>query len=192
MKPRSYRKPLLPDNAKRVFEGEIFDVYQWEQKLYDGSTAIFEKVARPDTVIVFPVLPDGRILVSEDSQPQRDMVLTAPAGRIEDGESPEDAARRELLEETGYSVDELRPFYTLKPIEKADWMNYIFIGTNARKVAEPNLDPGEKNVLRFVTFEALLELAAQGTLHGREFTIKALEAKLDPEKMKELRQAFTN
>src|SRR5215467_9321922 len=33
---------LIPEHAERVFQGKIFDVYQWPQKLYDGSTATFE------------------------------------------------------------------------------------------------------------------------------------------------------
>lgn len=37
------RQPI-PDHAKCVFKGVIFDVYQWEQKLYNGTTTTFEKL----------------------------------------------------------------------------------------------------------------------------------------------------
>lgn len=32
----------LPPQAKKVFTGQIFDVYQWEQEMYDGSFETFE------------------------------------------------------------------------------------------------------------------------------------------------------
>ena len=49
-KPQS--KQPIPINAKKVFQGIIFDVYQWEQKLFDGTVATFEKLKRPDIDIV--------------------------------------------------------------------------------------------------------------------------------------------
>ncbi|MES2014466.1 MAG: NUDIX hydrolase [Patescibacteria group bacterium] len=191
MNPRSYRKPLVPENAKRVFEGEMFDVYQWEQKLYDGTTATFEKISRPDTAVVFPILEDGRILIVEDSQPQRESVLTAVSGRIETGETPEEAARRELLEETGFEAESLESFFTVTPVEKADWINYVFIAKGCKKIQDPQPDAGEKIVSKFVSFDELIALASDGLLRGKDFTIMALQAKLDPEKMKLLREKFT-
>ena len=41
---RPKSKQPIPENAKRVFKGIIFDVYQWEQELYNGSKAVFEKL----------------------------------------------------------------------------------------------------------------------------------------------------
>lgn len=59
----------MPENAKRVFKGIIFDVYQWEQEMFDGGKETFEKLKRPNTVVVFPVFPDGRIMLTEQEQP---------------------------------------------------------------------------------------------------------------------------
>ena len=66
---RPKSKQPIPDNAKKVFGGVLFDVYQWEQELFDGTKTIFEKLKRPDTVVVFPVLDDGKILLTEQEQP---------------------------------------------------------------------------------------------------------------------------
>ncbi|MES2135125.1 MAG: NUDIX hydrolase [Patescibacteria group bacterium] len=192
MKSRSYRKPLLPENAKRVFEGKIFDVYQWDQKVYDDSIHVYEKASRPDTAVVFPITEDGHILIIEDSQPHRGMVLTAVSGRIEEGENPEDGAKRELLEETGYEASSWEPFYTTAPVEKLDWMNYVFIAKGCRKVKDAEPDPGEKIVTQLVTFDELISLSAEGKLRGKDFSIMVLQAMLNPEKMKELRNKFAN
>jgi hypothetical protein len=79
------RQPI-PENAKLAFKGKIFDVYQWEQEMYDGSKTIFEKIKRPDTVVVFPVLDDGTILLTEQEQPGREPFIDAPGGRVDEGE----------------------------------------------------------------------------------------------------------
>ena len=184
------RQPL-PSHATRVFRGVLFDVYQWEQKLFDGSTTTFEKLKRSDTIVVFPILPDGRILLIEDEQPGRDMIITAPAGRVEEGETAADAARRELLEETGYEVD-LVLWKAFQPITKIDWAIYLFIGKNARKVAEPHLDPGEKIKERIVTFDELMELSNEPHFQNEEAALEVLEAKFNPEKMEELKKLFSN
>lgn len=189
---RVYRKPLLPEHAKCVFEGDIFDIHQWEQELYDGSTAIFEKASRPDTAVVFPITTEGKILIIEDSQPHRDTHLTTVAGRIEDGETPEEGARRELLEETGYEASSLELFYEITPVEKLDWVNYVFIGRDCKKISEPHLDAGERITVREVTFDELISLVREGKLRGKDFRIMVLEALLDSKKMEALKAKFTN
>jgi 8-oxo-dGTP pyrophosphatase MutT (NUDIX family) len=189
---RGYRKSTLPENAKRVFEGKLFDTYQWEQKLYDGSTLMFERVTRPDTIVVYPVLPDGTILLVEDSQPDREMILTAPAGRIEEGETPEQAARRELKEETGHEAGELELLYAYQPYRKIDWVVHVFVARGCNKVGEPNLDPGEKITFHPVIFDQLTEMVVSGEYDRDGFDTLLLHAKLDSKKMEELKKKFVS
>lgn len=189
-KDRSYRKTTVPDSARLVFEGELFDTYQWEQELYDGTRATFEKVVRTDTTVMYPILPDGRILLVEDSQPHRKTIITPPAGRLEEGETPEEAVRREILEETGYEVETLENFYTVQPYEKFDWFVYVFIGKGAKKVTEPELDAGEKIALKPVTFDEMIRLVINGDVHEQGFTEVVLKAVADPKKMDELKRKF--
>ena len=187
---RPYRKSTVPESAELVFEGKIFDVHQWEQKLYDGSFHTFEKIARNDTAVIYPILPDGKILLIKDSQPQRETVITAPSGRLEEGEYPDAAILRELLEETGYKPETLVPFYTIQPYEKIDWVVNVFIGRNCVKVAEPKLDAGEKIELHPVTFEELLELVISDSLRQEGLNNLILRALIDPQKMQELKKLF--
>jgi ADP-ribose pyrophosphatase len=189
-KDRSYRKSTVPESAKLVFEGEIFDTYQWEQTLYDGSTMVFEKIARHDTAVVYPILPDGKILLIKDSQPQRDTIITAPSGRLEEGEQPDAAIVRELLEETGYEAETLVPFYTLQPYEKIDWVVNVFIGRNCKKVAEPLIQSGEKIELMPVTFDELIQLVLEDKIRQEGLNNLILRALVDPRKMTELQKLF--
>lgn len=192
MKARTYREALVPKHAHKVFEGEIFDMYQWEQELYDGSTAIFEKGSRPDTAIVFPITEEGKILIIEDSQPHRETALTTISGRVEDDETPEEAGKRELLEETGYDGKEWKLFYTSTPVEKLDWVHYAYIAKGCVRVKDPKPDAGEKIVVREVSFDELISLSAEGKLRGKDFQILVLHAMLDTSKMSELKLKFFN
>src|ERR1700733_8127048 len=90
---------LIPDQAKRVFKGEIFDVYQWPQTMFDGTAATFEMLKRPDTVQAIAVV-DDKILVLNDEQPHRGARLTFPGGRADKSNESTDAAiKREVHEE---------------------------------------------------------------------------------------------
>ncbi|MFA5877502.1 MAG: hypothetical protein WC880_04025, partial [Candidatus Paceibacterota bacterium] len=82
-------------------------------------------------------------------------------------------------------------FYTVTPVEKLDWVNYVFIAKGCRKVKDQQPDAGEKITVRSVTFEELISLASEGELRGRDFRIMVLQAMLNPEKMKYLRKKFT-
>ncbi|MBI2593139.1 NUDIX hydrolase [Candidatus Daviesbacteria bacterium] len=184
-------KPKTPPGAKKVFKGQIFDVYQWEQEMYDGSTHTFEKIVRPDTVLVIPVTQDGKIIICEQEQPHRDKAyLSLISGRVEENELPEDAARRELLEETGFEAGELILWDEYLPGTKIGWTIYTYVAKNCKKVAEQNLDPGERITCNLISFDEFIELLVDKKVDDIHLTVKALEAKLNPKKMEELKKVL--
>lgn len=188
---RPESKQPMPPRAKRVFKGVIFDVYQWEQEMFDGSTAVFEKLKRDDVAVIIPVLEDGRILLIEEEQPGEEIGLHIPAGRLEGGESPEEGAARELLEETGHEADGFYLWDAFQVTTKIDWVVYVFIARGSRRVAEQRLDPGERISLRPVTFEVFIDLAIEhGFLDGKLLRT-LMEAKYEPANMAALRKLFS-
>jgi 8-oxo-dGTP pyrophosphatase MutT (NUDIX family) len=185
---RPQSKQPLPDHAKLVFKGKIFDVYQWEQEGYDGKVRIFEKVKRPDTVHVFAVTEQGRILILSEQQPGTEEYVTPPGGRVDEGEEPLVAAKRELLEETGFEATDwgLLGAWYMHP--KLEWVIWVFIARGARRVESFRLGTGdEKIVVKEVTFDELVDVVSTNTFYDRELRSMFLEAKSDPEKMQELR-----
>ncbi|PZP39743.1 MAG: hypothetical protein DI585_03220 [Pseudomonas fluorescens] len=132
----------IPAHATCVFKGEIFDVYQWPQQLYDGRTVTFECLKRPNTVVVVPTQGDV-VFYAEQQQPNKDPYLSLFGGRVEEGEDTLEAAKRELLEESGLASDDWELFATNPFRGKIEWTVYYYIARNCQKVAEPNLDGGE-------------------------------------------------
>ncbi len=95
----------LPSNARRVFQGVIFEVWQWDQKVFDGTTQVFEKIWRPSTVEIIATVGD-KILTEEQDQPDRPNNINFPCGRVEQEDNILGEAKRELLEETGYQSND--------------------------------------------------------------------------------------
>lgn len=187
---RPKSKQPIPEHAKLVFKGVIFDVYQWKQELFDGTKATFEKIKRPDTVVVFPVFEDGTIMLAEQEQSGKEPFISAFGGRVEEGEGILVAAQREFLEESGYQAEEYVLWDARHPFSKIDWVVYTFIVKGLRKVADPKLDGGEKITLKYVTFEEFLDMGTNQKFSEKEVVFKLLEAKLNPEKKEALKKLF--
>ncbi len=177
----------MPQNAKKVFEGLIFDVYQWRQLMFDGSYATFEKLSRTDSAIVVAITADKNIIVLNEQQPTKPPFLASPGGRLDEGEDALAGAKRELMEETGYESNRWELWYSIQPYSKIDWTIFVYIAKNCHKVAEPKLDAGEKIELKLVSFKEWLELAAGETLRENDLTVIALKAQLDQKVMADLK-----
>lgn len=169
---------MIPNHAKRVFKGIIFDVYHWKQKMFDGSYATFEALKRPDTVQVIPTIK-GKVLIAEEKQPNKPKQLNLFGGRIEPLETPLNCAKRELLEETGFKSNDWELLRTYKPYYKIDWKIYFYAARNCEKVQSPNLDPGEKIKVKKVSFEKFIKLTSDGKLEANEFTSDVLRMRLN-------------
>ncbi len=88
--------------TERIYEGRILTLERLEIELDDGRPAIREIVRHVGAVGVLPRLPDGTfIFVRQYRKAVESEAIEVCAGLLNPGEPPEDAARRELLEETG-------------------------------------------------------------------------------------------
>lgn len=170
----------IPASAKRVFKGEIFEVYQWEQELYDGSKAVFERIKRDDTIQVIAV-HGGRIVILEEEQPDRPLGLNIIGGRVDSGESPFDAARRELKEETGLESDDWELWRKYKPVSKIEWDIYIYIARNCRKTSGQKLDPGERIRILEVRLDEFFRMLESPRYFGKEVSNEILALRNRPE-----------
>jgi 8-oxo-dGTP pyrophosphatase MutT (NUDIX family) len=135
---------LVPEHAERVFKGIIYDVYHWEQEMFDGSMQTFEMLKRPDTVEIIAI-KDGKVVVLNEQQPGRDPYLCLPAGRHDHEDEDElAAARRELREETGLTFRTWRLLAVTQATTKIEHFWYIFLATDFEAQIKQQLDVGEK------------------------------------------------
>src|SRR5947207_1103819 len=73
---------LVPDDAGKLFEGVIFDTYQWQVERFDGSLSTWEMVRRPDTTSTICVVGD-KIIVLEEEQPHAGKKFSFGGGRVD-------------------------------------------------------------------------------------------------------------
>jgi len=94
---------VFSSQSQVVYSGKSFAVRRDSVALSNGNEFTAEIVDTRDSVIVLPLVNEGAaVLIRQYRYAAAQWLLEAPAGGIEDGESPLAAAERELLEETGY------------------------------------------------------------------------------------------
>ena len=177
----------IPPQAKKVFTGVIFDVYQWEQEMYDGTKSTFEMVKRSATAIIIPTQGD-QILISEQEQPTKSRSFSLVAGRGEENEESLQTAKRELLEEVGYTSEDWELYLQQNEQHKIDHEITYFIARNCKKTGDISWDNGEKIYPLWVSFEEFLEIVEHQNFWGKEFADHLFRLKQDPEKIEAFRK----
>lgn len=195
MKTNHKNKNSYPANAKKVFTGVFFSIYQWQQRMFDGSFSVFERAERKDVVAVIPFDENELVYIIKEKQPHQEKSnYVLIAGTVEDGESPEDAARRELLEEVGVSCKDFFLVGITSPVPGVEWKIFTFIAKNFTGKGKKNLDRGEKNSVHKISFQKLIEYTRKEKFLYRLFFIeryiirdevdKLLKIFIKPEKFK--------
>jgi ADP-ribose pyrophosphatase len=112
--PRTRQAKIL--SSTTIYEGPVFGIRRDEVIEPSGVRAIREVITHPGSVVVLPVLPDGRILlIRQYRHATRQYLWELVAGRVDPGETPKVAAARELKEETGYRAKRMRVFLDVFP-----------------------------------------------------------------------------
>jgi 8-oxo-dGTP pyrophosphatase MutT (NUDIX family) len=87
-----------------------------------------------------------------------------PAGRVDPGETPEEAAAREVVEETGWRPGALTPLVTYQPQNGlSDQRFHLFAAAGATHVGDPS-DPGESDRVEWRTLDDVRDLVAGGAI----------------------------
>ena len=103
-------------SSEMVYQGRVFGLRRDEVVEPSGVRATREVITHPGSVVVLPVLPDGRIvMIRQYRHATRQYLWELVAGRKEPEETPKEGAARELLEETGYRAKRFKVFLDVFP-----------------------------------------------------------------------------
>ena len=116
------------------YEGAILSLRKDRVRMPNGRITVREVVEHSDSVCMVPLDADGNVLlVRQYRKPTESALLEVPAGGIEEGETPEEAAMRELQEEVSHVAGALTPLagFWLAPGWCDEYM-YAFLATDLR------------------------------------------------------------
>ncbi len=164
---------------ERIFSGRIlkFDVDTVE--LPDGTTGTRELVFHPGGVGVVAIDDGGYVyMVRQFRKPYEEVILEIPAGKLEKGENPDDAAKRELEEETGVkceSIVSLGEFYPSVGYTNENLRMYL---AKVSAVGSANPDDDEYLDICRIHISELTDMIMSGEIKDGKTIAAILKAKI--------------
>lgn len=172
------KKPIWREetiHTKPIFQGKVITLQVDTVALPDGKEATREIVRHPGASAVIALL-DGKLLVVDQyRKPLDKFQIEIPAGKLDAGEDPMEAAARELEEETGYRAKNLMlvsAFYTSPGF--ADEKLYLYF-SDQLEAGEQHLDADEDLRVEAITMEQADAYMAEGRISDAK-TIVAVYA----------------
>ena len=160
-----------------VFSGRLLEVYRDVVHLPNGQTSSREWINHPGAICCVPILPDGKIaLIRQYRYAIKEEFIELPAGKLDEGEIPENCALRELEEEIGYRANNLTFLTNLHPaIGFANEIMWLYLAKNLEKT-EPKLDNDEFIELIPTKLEDAVEMVYRGDITDAKTIIGLLWA----------------
>ena len=157
-----------------VYDGSLLKVHRDVVSLPDGAEGTREFIRHPGAVAVIPIFDDGSVLLERQFRyPHAREFIEIPAGKLEPGEPHLETAKRELLEETGYTASQWRRLGVIHPaIAYTDEAIDLFVASGLT-FAGQKLDAGEFLETLTVPLAQALEMVRKGEITDSK-TVTAL------------------
>ena len=159
------RKTAQVLSSTIIYNGPVFGIRRDEVIEPSGVRATREVITHPGSVVVLPVLPDGRVvLIRQYRYAARQYLWELVAGRIDAGETPKVAAARELIEETGFRAKRFRVFLDVFPTPGFLEERMFILLAEGLTAGEAEPEEDEKIISRAYNRKQLEEMIRDGKL----------------------------
>lgn len=164
-------------SSKQIFDGRVVKLFVDEVELPDGQIARREIVRHPGAVCVVPLTDDGCVvMVRQFRYPFGEVLLEIPAGKLEIGEDPLEAVKRELEEESGAvagKIEHIGELYTTVAI--FDEKIQVYLATDLTFInAHPDSD--EFLETEKIPLNTLVDMVMRGEIKDAKTQIALLKA----------------
>lgn len=128
--------------SKTIYQGRIFNLRQDQVRLPDGKTTQLDIIDHPGAVVIIPVDASQIWFIRQYRHAAGEIILEIPAGLLEDTESPENCARREIREEIGMSASRIQKLgeFFLAPGYSSEYI-YVYLASDLH----PDPLPGDED-----------------------------------------------
>ena len=153
------------NNHSTIYEGRVFKLVRENVTLENGTTTDVEFIEHPGATAIIPFLNDHRILLLKQYRHAlKKCIWEIPAGTLNPQEEIISCAKRELIEETGYSANGWQKLGEITPVPGySDERIHIYLATELQ-TAEQHLDEDEIIQVQEVEFNNALEMIGNGEI----------------------------
>ena len=150
-------------DGELVYDGHFLKVQRDTIELPNGNHTAREYILHPGAVVILPLLDDGTVLLERQFRyPMHQVFIEFPAGKIDAGEDTLACAKRELVEETGYTATDWQFVSTIhNAIAYSDEHLELYLARGLTK-GEQQLDDGEFLEVFTATIDELLQWVREG------------------------------
>ncbi len=162
--------------SRKIAESTLFTLIEDNVILPSGKEKTYTMLELPDFAGVLPITEEGVILIKNYRYPIDEKVIEFPAGFIDEGEAPKDAAKRELEEETGYVLKSCKKLCEYHPVASLnDQKAHLFLG-KAEKGGKVNHEKGEDIEIMTISIEKAYEMLRKNEITHPHTTIALYKA----------------
>lgn len=150
--------------SRRIYDGKIISV-RVDKVQINGRQTIHEVVEHNGSAAILPLIDNTIIMEKQYRHAIQKELYEIPAGTLEKGESPEECAARELVEETGYRAGKLEPLGKcyMTPGYCTE-MIHFFLATDLKEVKTHEMDEDEQLTVVKISIDDAVKMILNGEI----------------------------